>query len=321
MKFHWFHLMPYPYLPDDFKQKYHSVWVDPPAGGCSTGEGPSGLQRLSRPARICRALRRRHLRQRAPPERLRPDALAQPDGGGAGAANIEGQARGAGNSVALYDPPTRVAEEMAMLDVMSGGRLVAGFPVGTPMDTVYCYSQSGDPARQVSRGRGLIVRAWKERNRSRSTASSPSCATSIHGRCQSAARRCGSRAKSVETWEWCIKNVSSMPISPISATWPASRLSTAIGKRSSGWARVQSVPLRVSAFVGVAENDAENSGKTLRGAGAVFLQPLLHLDPGFVARPATGIRPCAKGSSRCGRRRARCRARTCHGRRLSTAAA
>ena len=32
MKFHWFHLMPYPYLPDDFKQKYHSVWVDPPAG-------------------------------------------------------------------------------------------------------------------------------------------------------------------------------------------------------------------------------------------------------------------------------------------------
>jgi len=32
MKFHWFHLMPYPYLPDDFKQKYRSVWVDPPAG-------------------------------------------------------------------------------------------------------------------------------------------------------------------------------------------------------------------------------------------------------------------------------------------------
>ena len=42
-----------------------------------------------------------------------------------------------GNSVALYDPPTRVAEEMAMLDCMSGGRIVAGFPVGTPMDTVY----------------------------------------------------------------------------------------------------------------------------------------------------------------------------------------
>ena len=31
MKFHWFHLMPYPALPEDFKQRYRSVWVDLPA--------------------------------------------------------------------------------------------------------------------------------------------------------------------------------------------------------------------------------------------------------------------------------------------------
>jgi hypothetical protein len=31
MRFHWFHLMPYPFLPDDFKQKYRSVWVDVPS--------------------------------------------------------------------------------------------------------------------------------------------------------------------------------------------------------------------------------------------------------------------------------------------------
>ena len=42
-----------------------------------------------------------------------------------------------GNSIALYNPPTRVAEEMAMLDCISGGRLVAGFPTGTSMDTNY----------------------------------------------------------------------------------------------------------------------------------------------------------------------------------------
>ena len=42
-----------------------------------------------------------------------------------------------GNSIALYNPPTRVAEEFAMLDVISGGRLIAGFPVGTPMDDCY----------------------------------------------------------------------------------------------------------------------------------------------------------------------------------------
>ncbi len=28
MKFHWFNLMPYPYLPEDFRQKHRSVWVD-----------------------------------------------------------------------------------------------------------------------------------------------------------------------------------------------------------------------------------------------------------------------------------------------------
>ena len=31
MKFHFFHLMPYPDLPDDFRQRYHGVWVDLPA--------------------------------------------------------------------------------------------------------------------------------------------------------------------------------------------------------------------------------------------------------------------------------------------------
>jgi hypothetical protein len=30
MKFTWFHLMPYRYLPEDFKDKYRSVWVDIP---------------------------------------------------------------------------------------------------------------------------------------------------------------------------------------------------------------------------------------------------------------------------------------------------
>ena len=44
-----------------------------------------------------------------------------------------------GNSLALYNPPIRVAEEFAMLDCISGGRLVAGFPVGTSMDTNYAY--------------------------------------------------------------------------------------------------------------------------------------------------------------------------------------
>ena len=30
MKFTWFNLMPWPYLPDDFREKNRSVWVDIP---------------------------------------------------------------------------------------------------------------------------------------------------------------------------------------------------------------------------------------------------------------------------------------------------
>ena len=40
-----------------------------------------------------------------------------------------------------------------MLDCISGGRLVAGFPVGTPMDTNFCYGPDPGPdPRQVRRG-------------------------------------------------------------------------------------------------------------------------------------------------------------------------
>src|SRR5207253_1882673 len=69
-----------------------------------------------------------------------------------------------GNSIALYNPPVRVAEEMAMLDVMSGGRLIAGFPVGTSMDINYCYGQNPATVRDKYReGHDLIMKAWASR--------------------------------------------------------------------------------------------------------------------------------------------------------------
>src|SRR5690606_37525876 len=68
-----------------------------------------------------------------------------------------------GNSIALYDPPTRVAEEFAMLDVISGGRLVAGFPVGTGMDGSFCYGVNPAILRQkYYEAEELIMKAWTE---------------------------------------------------------------------------------------------------------------------------------------------------------------
>jgi alkanesulfonate monooxygenase SsuD/methylene tetrahydromethanopterin reductase-like flavin-dependent oxidoreductase (luciferase family) len=68
-----------------------------------------------------------------------------------------------GSSIALYDPPIRVAEEFAMLDVISGGRLVAGFPVGTSMDTNYAYGRVPALLRErYAEAHELIRRAWAE---------------------------------------------------------------------------------------------------------------------------------------------------------------
>jgi alkanesulfonate monooxygenase SsuD/methylene tetrahydromethanopterin reductase-like flavin-dependent oxidoreductase (luciferase family) len=68
-----------------------------------------------------------------------------------------------GMSIALYNPPTRVAEEMAMLDVISGGRLIAGFPVGTSMDTNYAFGANPATFRDRYReNHDLILRAWAD---------------------------------------------------------------------------------------------------------------------------------------------------------------
>ena len=79
MKFTWFHLMPWPHLPDDFREKHRSVWVDIAQQHVSSPS--SSHERLSpvldqleyaEHGRL-----RRHRRERAPRQRLRPDAVAQ----------------------------------------------------------------------------------------------------------------------------------------------------------------------------------------------------------------------------------------------------
>jgi alkanesulfonate monooxygenase SsuD/methylene tetrahydromethanopterin reductase-like flavin-dependent oxidoreductase (luciferase family) len=66
-----------------------------------------------------------------------------------------------GTSAALYNPPIRVAEEFAMLDCISGGRVIAGFPVGTPMDSNYAYGMNPALLRErYYEAVELITRAW-----------------------------------------------------------------------------------------------------------------------------------------------------------------
>jgi alkanesulfonate monooxygenase SsuD/methylene tetrahydromethanopterin reductase-like flavin-dependent oxidoreductase (luciferase family) len=67
-----------------------------------------------------------------------------------------------GNALPLYDPPTRVAEEFAMIDCISGGRLIAGMVVGGGPEY---YSSSLNPAHARERfneAHEIIIRAWTE---------------------------------------------------------------------------------------------------------------------------------------------------------------
>jgi alkanesulfonate monooxygenase SsuD/methylene tetrahydromethanopterin reductase-like flavin-dependent oxidoreductase (luciferase family) len=67
-----------------------------------------------------------------------------------------------GNALPLYDPPTRVAEEFAMIDCISGGRLIAGMVVGGGPEY---YSFSLNPAQARERfqeAHDLIKRVWTE---------------------------------------------------------------------------------------------------------------------------------------------------------------
>ncbi len=162
MKVNWFHLMPYPYLPDDFKQKYRSVWVDVPSELYDPEKGHfvynDYLDELEFAEEagfdgLCVNEHHANAYGLMPSPNLMAAALTRRT---SKAALVV-----LGNSIALYNPPVRVAEEFAMLDVMSGGRLVAGFPVGSSMDTNFAYGESPVTLRDKYReAHDLIVQSW-----------------------------------------------------------------------------------------------------------------------------------------------------------------
>lgn len=69
-----------------------------------------------------------------------------------------------GRSLGKAKEPLRAAEEYAMIDVMSGGRLVAGFPIGLPYDAGINNGIAPIDIRpRFDEGLELILRAWTTR--------------------------------------------------------------------------------------------------------------------------------------------------------------
>jgi len=164
MKLMWFHLMPYTELPDDFREKHPSVWVDihsslfdPRRAHHMYNDFMDELEFAAECGFDAVCVNEHHSNGYGlmPSPNLIASALAR--------RTTDTALCVMGNSLALYNPPTRVAEEFAMIDVISGGRLIAGFPVGTPMDTCFAYGQNPSTLRErYLEAHDLVVKAWTE---------------------------------------------------------------------------------------------------------------------------------------------------------------
>lgn len=157
-----FHLMPYRELPPDFDERYRSVWVDIPSELFDATKAHEfynqTLDELEFAARvgfdgICVNEHHSNAYGFMPSPNIMAAALAR--------RTKDVALIVLGNSIALYNPPIRVAEEFAMLDCISGGRLVAGFPVGSSSDTNFAYGSNPATLRdRYYEAEELITKAW-----------------------------------------------------------------------------------------------------------------------------------------------------------------
>ena len=161
LDFYLFHLMPYPYIPPG--EEIESTWVtlsnrhyDPKVGHALYNEYLEQLilgEKLGYDG-VC--VNEHH--QNAYGTMPSPDLMA---------AYITARTDRIpigiiGNALPLHANPIRVAEEIAMLDVISGGRIISGFVRGTGMEY---YSYGANPAHSQERfweAHDLIIKAWTE---------------------------------------------------------------------------------------------------------------------------------------------------------------
>ncbi len=162
MKLMWFHLMPYTELPENFCETHDSVWVDvdpklfdPRRAHHMYNDFMGELEYAAEVGfdAVCVNEHHANVYGMMPSPNLIAASLAR---------NTRDAALCVlGNSIALYNPPLRVAEEMAMIDCISGGRVIAGFPVGSPQDTCFAYGQNPSMLRaRYYEAVDFIIRAW-----------------------------------------------------------------------------------------------------------------------------------------------------------------
>ena len=161
MKYFFFHLMPWPYLPADFDLTHDSAWVwlsnglyDPVKGQELYREYIDILADAEELGfdGVCVNEHHQNAYGLMPSPNVIAGALTQ--------RTKRCRIAVIGNALPLYNPPLRVAEEFAMLDVLSGGRLVAGMVIGGGPE-YFSYNVNPTYARERFReALDLVIKSW-----------------------------------------------------------------------------------------------------------------------------------------------------------------
>ncbi len=165
MQFFNFHLMPWPHVPDDFddRSKYPSAWVtfsnehyDPDRGQDLYNRYLDELEYAEKLGfdGVCVNEHHQNTYGTMPSPNIIAALLAR--------RTSRMKIAMVGNGLPLRDHPIRVAEEIAMLDVVTGGRIISGFVRGIGAEY---YSMGVNPTHSLARFReahDLIIRAWTE---------------------------------------------------------------------------------------------------------------------------------------------------------------
>ncbi|QRK09726.1 LLM class flavin-dependent oxidoreductase [Archangium violaceum] len=168
MKVSMFHLCPYRDLPADFEKRYQSSVVDPPFFEVANPEQAGRtynetLDELIHAAKagldgICVNEHHQAAYGFMASPNLMASALAR------ATRDLEVAIVVLGATMVNSSPPIRVAEEYAMLDCISGGRLVAGLPLGSSADSNLCYGITPIEQREMFReAHELLRKAWSSR--------------------------------------------------------------------------------------------------------------------------------------------------------------
>jgi alkanesulfonate monooxygenase SsuD/methylene tetrahydromethanopterin reductase-like flavin-dependent oxidoreductase (luciferase family) len=158
-----FHLMPYQKMPEDFNEKYDSAWVT----YSNRNFDPEFVSRLYNlyldELAFCEEMgfdgvgvneHHQTVYGLMPSPNVMAAALAQ--------RTEKIKIAILGNAISLRDHPVRVAEEIAMLDVMTKGRIISGFVRGIGAEY---YSFRLDPTKSKERfyeAHDIIKLAWTE---------------------------------------------------------------------------------------------------------------------------------------------------------------